>query len=219
VLEARSRYPDIEFHQGNVEDEAILREGKFDLVFCFGLLYHLENPLLAIRHLRALTKGGLLLESMCIPDPSVSMVLLNEPRFENQSLTDVAFYPSENCLVKMLYRAGFRAVYRLAVLPDHEEFRETPELKRRRTVLFASVEPVGSALLLPIAEPNEPRSPWRARGSDFFRCPPVQSILRLACERGECFPECRYRFHCHSVGGFWRGTTTWAGPSCTAGSS
>jgi FkbM family methyltransferase len=163
VLEARCRYPEIEFHHGTVEDEAIRKQGVFDLVFCFGLLYHLENPLLAIRHLRALTKGGLLLESMCIPDPSVSMVLLNEPRFEDQSLTDVAFYPSESCLVKMLYRVGFRSVYRLAVLPDHDEFRETPELKRRRTVLFASVEPVGSALLVPIAEPNESKSPWEKR--------------------------------------------------------
>jgi len=177
VLEARSRYPDIEFHQGNVEDEAILRQGMFDLVLCFGLLYHLENPLLAIRHLRALTKRGLLLESMCIPDPNVSMVLLTEPRLENQSLTDVAFYPSENCLVKMLYRAGFRAVYRLAVLPDHEEFRETPELKRRRTVLFASVEPVGSALLVPIAEPNEPASPWEKS----------PSLGRLVARKGKRF--------------------------------
>jgi len=163
VLEARRRYPDIEFHQANVEDEAMVRQGTFDLVFCFGLLYHLENPLLAIRHLRALTKKGLLLESMCIPDARASMLLLNEPRLENQSLTDVAFYPSESCLVKMLYRAGFPAVYRLAVLPDHDEFRETAELARRRTVLFACVEPAGSVLLVPFPEPNEMTSPWEKR--------------------------------------------------------
>jgi FkbM family methyltransferase len=163
VQEARCRYPDIEFHQADVENEAIARQGTFDLAFCFGLLYHLENPLLAIRHLRALTTGGLLLESMCIPDAQASMLLLNEPRLENQSLTDVAFYPSESCLVKMLYRAGFSAVYRLAVLPDHEEFRETAELARRRTVLFASTESVNSPHLVPLAEPKEMTSPWEKR--------------------------------------------------------
>ena len=40
--------------------------GEFDLVLCFGLLYHLENPMRTIRHLRALTGQGLLLESMSL---------------------------------------------------------------------------------------------------------------------------------------------------------
>jgi hypothetical protein len=52
------------------------------------LLYHLENPMLAIRHLRTLK--GLLLESMCIP------VLREEPAAADQSLTDIALYPSRS---------------------------------------------------------------------------------------------------------------------------
>jgi hypothetical protein len=53
----------------------------------------------------------LLVESMCLPEDRPSMLLRTEPRQEDQSLTDTAFYPSEGSLVKMLYRAGFRAVY------------------------------------------------------------------------------------------------------------
>src|SRR6266478_5089926 len=56
VAEARRRFPHIPFEQGDIEERAILELGRYDLVLCCGLLYHLENPLLAIRHLRGLTE-------------------------------------------------------------------------------------------------------------------------------------------------------------------
>src|SRR5260370_16293518 len=67
VMEARRRFPQVPFERGDIEERAILQLGRFDLVLCFGLLYHLESPLLAIRNLRGLTKKCLLLESMCLP--------------------------------------------------------------------------------------------------------------------------------------------------------
>jgi FkbM family methyltransferase len=160
VEEASKRFPQITFAPGDIQDPAILHLGKFDLVLCFGLLYHLENPLLAIRHLRALTHRGLLLESMCLPDERPWMLLREERRLEDQSLTDVAFYPSEGCLVKMLYRAGFAAVYRITPLPDHDDFRDTPEHSRRRTVLFASPQPLTLPEFTLLAEPRETADPW-----------------------------------------------------------
>ncbi len=47
---------------------------------------------------------------MCLPEEKPSMLLREEPHQEDQSLTDVACYPSEGSLVKMLYRAGFPAI-------------------------------------------------------------------------------------------------------------
>src|SRR5437868_8552139 len=137
VIEVRRRFPRIPFAERDIEDRGIVELGEFDLVLCFGLLYHLENPMQAIRHLRALTGSGLLLESMCVPGSGSTMMLREEPRQEDQSLTDTAVYPTETCLVKMLYRAGFAAVYRALVMPDHDDFRETEWNERRRTVLFA----------------------------------------------------------------------------------
>ena len=160
VTEARNRFPKIPFEQGDIEDPRIVQLGKFDLVLCFGLLYHLENPLLAIRHLRALTGKGLLLESMCVPGADSGMVLREEPAEQDQSLTDIALYPSEGCLVKMLYRAGFAVVHRVGALPDHDDFRETPEHARRRTVLFASDAPLAIGGFERVAEPREERDPW-----------------------------------------------------------
>jgi FkbM family methyltransferase len=160
VEEARRRFPSIPFEQGNVEERAILQLGRFDLVLCFGLLYHLENPLLAIRHLRGLTEKCLLLESVCLPEERPSMLLREEPRQDDQSLGNVACYPSESSLVKMLYRAGFGSVYRVIPLPDHEDFRETAERARRRTVLLASSAPIDIAGFRLIPEPHEAGDPW-----------------------------------------------------------
>ena len=107
IEEARRRFPGIPFEQADVETREISRLGQFDLVLCFGLLYHLENPWQAIRNLRAITEKCLVLESMCLPEGRCSLLLRQEPRQDDQSLTEMACYPSESTLVKMLYRAGF----------------------------------------------------------------------------------------------------------------
>ena len=125
VSEGRARYQGINFIVGDIENPAILEIGIFDLVLCFGLLYHLENPLRAIRNLCSLTEKVLLVESMCAPGKDPRMELLDEFEVEDQGLNYVAFYPTEACLVKMFYRAGFSFVYGFAALPDHEDFRET----------------------------------------------------------------------------------------------
>ncbi|HLK06209.1 MAG TPA: FkbM family methyltransferase [Candidatus Acidoferrum sp.] len=160
VEEARRRYPGVAFLVGDVQDSHVLDLGSFDLVLCFGLLYHLENPFAAIRNLRRLTGKGMLLESMCLPTEQPVLQLLEEPSLEDQSLTDIAMYPSEGSLVKMLYRSGFSHVYKIDPMPDHEQFCETPAQARRRTVLFASFEPVSSPHLIPFPEPIVRTDPW-----------------------------------------------------------
>jgi FkbM family methyltransferase len=203
VVEARRRFPKIAFGEGDVEDPDITQLGTFDLVLCFGLVYHLENPMLAIRHLRALTGKGLLLESMCLPGAEAGMMLRPEPSQADQSLTEIALCPSEGCLVKMLYRAGFAEVYRVAaaVMPYHDDFRETSEHARRRTVLFASVTPVGASCLERVAEPQDHRDPWARndggavrtglprRIQRFLRRPARTQYISLAHRARAVFPE------------------------------
>ena len=160
VAEARGRFPGIEFQTGDVQNPSILELGKFDLVLCFGLLYHLESPFLAVRHLHALTRKALLLESMCLPDDKPTMLLREEASLEDQSLTHLAFYPSEACLAKMCIRSGFSHVYRVSPLPGHDDFQDTPEHGRRRTALLACDEDVSLPGLIPIEEPREVTDPW-----------------------------------------------------------
>lgn len=165
VAEARARFPEIPFEQADVENIAIRGAGVFDFVLCFGLLYHLENPLLAMRNLRALTGKCLLLESMCLPGEKTEALLREEPKLDNQSLSDVAFYPSEPTLIKMLYRAGFHVVYRVVSLPAHDDFRETATHARRRTMLLASHCPVDFAGLRLCPETHETHDPWSKRSA------------------------------------------------------
>jgi FkbM family methyltransferase len=160
VEEARRRYPGIPFEQVDIQDVSIARMGIFDLVLCFGLLYHLENPLLAFRHLRKLTGKALLLESMCLPEEKPWMLLREEASLADQSLTDVAYYASEGCLAKMMYRAGFAFVYRVTDLPDHDDFRDTAEHFRRRTVLLGTTEEISIPGFAIFPEPKESSDPW-----------------------------------------------------------
>ena len=198
VAEARRRFPEIPFEQADVQDRSILQLGRFDLVLCFGLVYHLENPFLAIRNLRELTGKCLLLESMCVPGEKASLLLRAEPRQGDQSLTDVACYPSEASLVKMLYRAGFAFVYRVLALPDHDDFRETAEHERRRTVLLASTLPLDVAGFRLLPEPYDEEDPWakkpavRAtrtqRIARFLASPARRKYITLALRARRIFP-------------------------------
>jgi FkbM family methyltransferase len=165
VAEARRRFPGIPFEQADLEDHRICQLGRFDLVLCFGLLYHLENPVQAVRSLRAITEKCLLLESMCLPDERCTLLLRQEARQEDQSLEAMACYPSKGSLVKMLYRAGFPKVYRVTSLPNHDDFRETAEHTQRRTVLLASSIPIEVAGFRLLIEPQETQDPWAKRSA------------------------------------------------------
>jgi len=140
IQEARRRYPNIEFNVSDVEDRSCTALGSFDLVLCFGLLYHLENPFMAIRNLFNLAGKYLLIETMVIPKKGPFAKLFTEPKSENQSLHYSALIPSEDILIKMLHIAGFKSVYKADDLPAHEQFHTSTRRLKARTVLLASKE-------------------------------------------------------------------------------
>jgi len=199
IAEARKRFMHLPFETADIEDNGIRELGRFDFVLCCGLLYHLENPLRAMRNLRALTEKCLLLESMCIPDDKPSMLLREEPQANDQSLTDLACYPSEGGLVKMLYRAGFAKVYRVIPLPEHEDFRDTPDHVPKRTVLLASSAPIDIAGFRLCPEPHETYDPWSKvpatrptvsqRVGRFLASPMRRKYITLALRARRVFPE------------------------------
>ena len=161
VEEARKRVPDVLFSVGDIESPEVRQLGKFDLVVCFGLLYHLENPFQAVRNLHHLTEGVIVLESMCLPGNAPSMLLLDEGPTPDQGLQHVGFYPSEPCITKMCFRAGFPYLYRSSAPPKHTHFRSSLWTSRQRTVLLASRTSLESALLIPMGDVGNPADPWR----------------------------------------------------------
>jgi hypothetical protein len=126
------------------------------------------------------------------------MLLCEEPREDDQSLTDIAYYPSERGLIKMLYRAGFAFVYRLSPLPDHDDFRDTREHRRKRTVLFASVVPIDLFGFRLCQEDRETHDPWTKlsapvtmprRLTRFMALPTRQKYFALANRLRRKLPE------------------------------
>jgi SAM-dependent methyltransferase len=158
--EASRRVPHVSFHTINAEDIEIRSLGVFDLCFCFGLLYHLENPFIAIRHLHAMTRSLLLVEGLIYPGDQPIMGLVEETPFEDQGLRNFAFYPTESCLMKMMYLAGFGNVYRLAAAPDHPDYHRQGNAPKKRTILAASHAPLDCSLLVRVSEPASAIKPW-----------------------------------------------------------
>jgi SAM-dependent methyltransferase len=160
VEEARRRHPGIEFHLADVEELRPQEVGTFDLVLCFGLLYHLENPLRAVRRLRAMTRKLLLIESVCVPERTPVLHLRDEAAAGDQALNTVAWYPSEGALIKMAYRAGFPAVYRTIRLPEHEDFLGGVGRRPWRTIMVAPVLPIKDPSLVLADEPSGRTDLW-----------------------------------------------------------
>ncbi len=160
VDEAARRHPGVSFHTYNAEDPAIRTLGKFDLVFCFGLLYHLENPLMAIRHLHSMADKLLLVEGVILSGEEPVMALVDEEIHDDQGVNYIAFYPTESCLVKMLYASGMKYVYGLKSQPRHPDYGSANGTARVRTVLAAAASPLTSASLEFMPAPSTAIKPW-----------------------------------------------------------
>ena len=158
IAEARRRFSGIRFDVFDVEAGDLRELGSFPVVVCFGLLYHCENPFRIVRGLFEITDGCLVIESLVAPGDAPSAMLMNEPEGEDKALRGVAFVPTESCLVKMCYRAGFGQVYGTTYPLDNAYFRDTPFRRRQRTVLVAANRSVPSSRdLVLIPEPHTTR--------------------------------------------------------------
>jgi 2-polyprenyl-3-methyl-5-hydroxy-6-metoxy-1,4-benzoquinol methylase len=137
---AKKRVSEGKFYCGDLESKTQMSSfTAADLVFCFGLLYHTENPFRAIRNLYALTKKVLLLESIIIPGDNPIAWLVEEGQNETQGLTHYALIPSRDCTIQMLRVAGFKYVYEYNCEVNHEDFRTTDTKHQRRRIFLASL--------------------------------------------------------------------------------
>jgi SAM-dependent methyltransferase len=119
----RSRCRQIDGHVADVENEPLSRFGRFDGVFSYGLLYHLENPLHAICNLESVCEELLLLESMVCDHDRPVVVVEDESADVNQALVGLGCRPSPHYVALALKRAGFAHVYAPAKPPAHADFQ------------------------------------------------------------------------------------------------
>lgn len=104
-------------------DEYPYEHRRFDIVFCYGLLYHLENPLRALRHMAALCEGILLLETIVCDHPAPLLMLRKEnTALEDQGVSNLSTVPTPNFVLITLKAIGFPFVY-WAPNIDHPQFQ------------------------------------------------------------------------------------------------
>jgi SAM-dependent methyltransferase len=150
--ETAKRNPDCKVWVDDIESLST-NPGSFDLVLCLGLLYHLENPFLALRHLYSLTEKIAIIETMVAPFVLPVTVLIEEPEGQDQSLRYVAQIPSQSWLLKVLSKVGFPFIYELKGRPRHSDFHAGLFVERRRIILVASKLPLHQSCLREVTVP------------------------------------------------------------------
>jgi len=141
-------HADINFEYSSVENWP---ESKgADFVLCYGLLYHVENPIQVLRKLSALTRKAIGIETQVLPFQTSGSV--EDGNFMRQreltgmfglcrdyshstegGLTDFALVPSRDALVFLLKELGFKTINFYQPAPDdYEQF-----VRRSRVIVFA----------------------------------------------------------------------------------
>ena len=158
IEEARRNAPGITFAVADFKSERdMVTIAPADLVFCFGLLYHLENPFKAIRTLARLSSRFLLIETQLIPLMEPLALLVEESHDQTQGLTFMALIPTLASLAKMLSRAGFTHIYEYRGDVDHPDFQETASRFRRRAIVVAAREDLNLDDMVRLEEPRTPK--------------------------------------------------------------
>ncbi len=122
----------VRFEQCDVHAADAATLGQFDLVLCLGLIYHLENPVGALRVARSLTRGLCLIETQVAPGlsgwidyghhsfvkPIIGSFAIVDETEETHgpetSTTGICLVPSLDALLWILRKVGFA---RAEVLP------------------------------------------------------------------------------------------------------
>ena len=137
--------------QLDIEEARAAEIGVHDVTLMLGLLYHLENPVRALRLARAVTRKVLLVESQVVPHLS-GVVDWGSYRFQRHmvgnfgiidetdethapeaAIRGIFLAPSIPALAWLLERVGFKRVERLVPPPDGHE-----QLVGHKRAMFAA---------------------------------------------------------------------------------
>ncbi|MBT8047584.1 MAG: DUF1698 domain-containing protein [Xanthomonadales bacterium] len=143
----------LSFLQGDIHEQTPDQTGKFDVVLMLGLLYHLENPVGALRVCRALCKQLCVIETQIVPGMTGfvdygsyqyvrplkgSFGIIDETgdtHGPEASVTGVCLVPSLDALLWLLEKVGFSSAEVLE--PPQEAYEQL--LHHKRVMVAARV--------------------------------------------------------------------------------
>lgn len=149
----KKRYPNIQIYQHDMENPYENNwDKKYDIVYCYGLLYHLKNPEIAIKFMSEKCKSTLLLETCVSYGDDESINNIDEPQSaETQSFVGVGCRPTRPWVFNTL-KKYFKYVYITKTQPNHEQFpidwKNKPQKEiLSRGIFIASHIPLNNNLL------------------------------------------------------------------------
>jgi FkbM family methyltransferase len=145
--------------------------GSFDVIYCYGTLYHLSFPDRALARLAAACTGMILLETIVLPGSHPELQLAAEPPSANQALRGFGCRPTRPWVMAALQR-HFGHAYTTLDQPDHPDFitdwSVVDHEGNLRAVFVGSKQPLVASSLtntLPVRHRNSPLRPRRRRYS------------------------------------------------------
>jgi FkbM family methyltransferase len=121
--EAQRRYPHRKTALINLDAETDLtRLGRFDIIYCYGTLYHLTHASNALRVLAEICDGLILLETCVTPGDHEDLHPELEPAsVANQAFTGLGCRPTRSWVLNELKRhMGY--AYQTTTQPNHDDF-------------------------------------------------------------------------------------------------
>ena len=149
----KSRFPSVETSWLDLDDDEIRHLGRFEIVYAYGVLYHLAEPRRAIVRMSAWCSDLLLLET-CVSfgiEAAVNPVA-EDATDRSQSVRGLGCRPTRRWVIEVL-RSQFAHVYVPVTQPWHQEFPldwSQPVLSGRltRAIFIASRRPIANPLLV-----------------------------------------------------------------------
>lgn len=121
---------------------------KFDIIYCYGLLYHIGNPSEFIASLKG--KSDLLLLETCVSSdhrPEDSHIVVENPLDPTQASSGKGCRPSRKWLAKEIQKS-FEHVYFPTSQPDHEQFPKDWKVEMEDRINLKRAIFIGSNSLL-----------------------------------------------------------------------
>jgi SAM-dependent methyltransferase len=149
----RRRYPHLDVEFLDMDSPRPIANGPFDLVHCYGLLYHLSKPAEALKFLSENATDMLFLETCVSFGESEEINLISEPQSDpTQAYSATGCRPTRSWVFNRL-RALFEYVYVPTTQPCHAEFpldwenMKQHTTKLQRAVFIASRHQLDNQLL------------------------------------------------------------------------
>jgi hypothetical protein len=150
----RYRYPKLDVRNLDMDNPFLEPNELFDIVYCYGLLYHLNKPIEAIEFMSKHTKNLLLLET-CVSfgDEEAINSVKEKANYPSQAISGCGCRPSRSWIYNQL-KQHFEFVYMPITQPNHEQFPLDWQLENchqsrfARSVFIASRYKIANTLLI-----------------------------------------------------------------------